>query len=472
MNKKEWFASLGHVHGDVPMKGKIDEWWNWYTASGDFYESTETDGKRIYKVKRISMHPAGMVCEDWTSLTVNESAEVGITGDEGDTAAAIASEYLKEWVKAERFIERAPENVQRMYALGTSAWALRLEGISDTLSISKDARFIPQRFDARSIFPLTFDEDGCTECAFESEVTIAGRRLTQVQLYQIGDRGTYEIHTAHFDDKGKRVVVDGIAATIDTRSKIAPFALMRPGLDNTYWDYSPFGVSVFDRASGPIEVLENALNGTNSDLELGQKMVFVPEDMLEVDSDGNTIVPWAKGQRLFRKTVNDTIGESSGIHEYNPALRIADNRMALSTALELLSKRCGFGPGYYSLEQGGGIIKTATEVSSDNSELMRNRAKHERSVGAAIAAICESVVDLGRTMKGLALPDVTGRVRVVFDDSIIEDTESKRRRDLEDVAAGALALWEYRMKWYAEDEETARAAVGEMAFDPFGDATI
>ena len=50
-----------------------------------------------------------------------------------------------------------------------------------------------------------------------------------------------------------------------------------------------------------------------------------------------------------------------------------------------------------------------------------------------------------------------------FSDSILTDEKSKRNQDMQDVAIGALKLWEYRMKWYNEDEKTAKANVSNDA---------
>ena len=44
-------------------------------------------------------------------------------------------------------------------------------------------------------------------------------------------------------------------------------------------------------------------------------------------------------------------------------------------------------------------------------------------------------------------------------DSILTDEETERKQDMADVAAGFMHHWEYRMKWYGEDEETAKANV-------------
>ena len=46
-----------------------------------------------------------------------------------------------------------------------------------------------------------------------------------------------------------------------------------------------------------------------------------------------------------------------------------------------------------------------------------------------------------------------------FSDSVLIDEETERKQDMADVAAGFMHHWEYRMKWYGEDEETAKANV-------------
>ena len=63
----------------------------------------------------------------------------------------------------------------------------------------------------------------------------------------------------------------------------------------------------------------------------------------------------------------------------------------------------------------------------------------------------------------LGVPGLTDQVEITvdFDDSIIEDTETERKRDREDVNMGAMTLLEYRMKWYSEDEATAKEHIIE-----------
>ena len=49
-----------------------------------------------------------------------------------------------------------------------------------------------------------------------------------------------------------------------------------------------------------------------------------------------------------------------------------------------------------------------------------------------------------------------------FNDSILTDEETERKQDMQDVAMGVMPLWEYRMKWYNEDEATAKSKITEQ----------
>lgn len=450
MGWSEHLKGLGY-DPDVPMAAKVSEWYGWYTASNDWYSSTEyaPTARRTYVVERETIKPARMVAQEWASLLLNERTQVSVTEED-------ANEWLQAWLTQAHFFSSGQNLVERAFALGTGAWALRVAGIDPAAAYSPGARIIAQRFDARQIVPLTYDEDTCTECAFVSQTTVRGRTYDQVQMHLLGDGG-YEIQTALFDGHGGRVSLPGIAPLFKTRSAAPLFALVRPALENTHWDYGPFGVSVFDDAIGAVKLTDAALDNTYRDIWLGQKMLFLDERMLETDSSGNVVIPRERDQQLFRKTEMDG-GASRLIEEYNPTLRVDDNRTALSTGLALLGLRCGMGADYFDFSEAAGL-KTATEVIAEQGDLFRNIRKHENALAVSIDAILTAVMSLARTVAGAALPEDPGPVEVLFDDSVIEDTGALRRRDLEDVAAGLMQPWEYRMKWYGEDEATARRMV-------------
>ena len=123
-----------------------------------------------------------------------------------------------------------------------------------------------------------------------------------------------------------------------------------------------------------------------------------------------------------------------------------------AVALQMLGDLTGFGISYLDMNESRGYVKTATEVSSDNSALMRNIKRHENSLEGAIVSIARAVMHASRGF-GESIPN-GGETRIQFDDSIIQDTAAEKEQDMAGVGV-TMAAWEYRAKWYGEDEKTA-----------------
>ena len=323
------------------------------------------------------------------------------------------------------------------------------------------------RHDARSIVPLSWDANGCTEAAFASSIVHGGRTYIQWVVHTLDD-GSAVIRTAHFKGNGQRVELEGFAAEVRTGVPGPLFALLRPEIDNTYPAPGPFGVSVFDGAVGALKLADGSFDNAWRDIFLGQKMMFVPEEMLRREEDGTLTVPRAKDQQLFMALPSEAVGgEPRKPYEYNPSLRVDDNRRAIDTALALLGKRCGFGMKYYSLDEAGNP-KTAKEVGADNAELMRNAKKHEQAMGAGISRLVESAAALSNRFCAAGLPDISGKVCVLFGDTIIQDEDTERERMRADVAAGLVPAWKYTQTYYGVSAETAKQWTGEAGADGAG----
>ena len=54
---------------------------------------------------------------------------------------------------------------------------------------------------------------------------------------------------------------------------------------------------------------------------------------------------------------------------------------------------------------------------------------------------------------------------VNFDDSIIEDTGAEKDRFLQEIRDGVRQKWEYRVKFFGEDEQTAKAMTASDSSD-------
>lgn len=70
---------------------------------------------------------------------------------------------------------------------------------------------------------------------------------------------------------------------------------------------------------------------------------------------------------------------------------------AFRVALQTLSDLCGFGINYFDLENVG-YVKTTTEMSADNSALMRNIRGHEHALEGAITGVCRALLAVERAL--------------------------------------------------------------------------
>ena len=431
-NATKWLASIGYPAASLttPMEGKVLEWWGYFMQSASFYTREEKDEHgATNKVKVRSCTPADMVCSDMAALLYNEKASISVPS--GD---AMAEAWLASWLDSCNWHNTAPLAMKRMCATGTAAWALHVEG-ANRVGQSDRLRVTPVRYDARSIIPLRWDGVRCSDCAFIGTMWLKGSRCTQIEVHRPdAATGNYQEFCAFFDERGEQFEPGGfLQATeaLDTKQPKPTFQLIRLADDNPYWDYSPMGVSLFDKAIDAIETVDLAFDSIGNDLFLGRKMVILPENMLHRNEAGRLEIPHMNGQQFFVATESNVYDGNAAIFEYNPSLRAEENRQMLATALQVLGKRIGFG------------------------------------TKPAISDIVEAAANICRTLGTASIPDMTGQVQVVMGDNIMDDDDTLRERDRADVAAGLLEPWRYMVRWQGYTEEDAKAATSATAGVPF-----
>ena len=86
--------------------------------------------------------------------------------------------------------------------------------------------------------------------------------------------------------------------------------------------------------------------------------------------------------------------------------------------------------------------------------LLQDLARHEHLLEGSLANLSHALLHMNRSF-GQELGD-EGEVYVLFDDSIISDTAAEKAQDMAEVGV-TMHAWEYRMKWYGEDEKTTKA---------------
>ena len=268
---------------------------------------------------------------------------------------------------------------------------------------------------------------------------------------------TYAIKTVCFDEDGNEIEVEGVCAEYDTSCPFPTFAIVKPAIENTRVDMSPYGQSIFADAIDAVQAVDLAFDAMINEVDVSKMRVFLSDVLFDKERDGKKRISIPFGKQdctVFRKVMST----EDTIQEFAPALRTASQVEALRISLQMLGDLCGFGITYFDFDSTG-YIKTATEVSSDNSALMRNIARHEHGLEQSIVGIARALLHVAQGF-GIELPH-EGAIHVTFDDSIIVDTYQEKKQDLSEVGV-TMTVAEFRTKWYAESPEVAEEKAAEL----------
>ena len=435
------------------MSAHIEQWYQWYTAQHPFYTERYVGvDKRSHKRQKLSLRPARRVCREWASLIANE---MGVQSD-----SPLANGFIRDWCERTGFYALFQRGVERAFAMGTGAMALWFDVRDEETSIRV------RRYDAKMVIPLTWDEDGTTECAFCTRVTVKGKPAVQLQVHAVdGGTRTYHIRTKVWvEEKPVDLGAMGVIEDFDTGCATPTFCLLSPAIDNTVQDTSPYGVSVFNDALDAIRMLDASWTALYDETDLLRAVLMLPDSMIDTVSEDGERRPLAFGereQRLYRLT-ESPVTEAGKPYAFAPAMRTSSIHEVYADACAALGDECGFGSQYFRPDKAGGL-KTATEVSADNSALMRNIRNHENALGKELGRLLTSLAECARIHCGADVEEAADPVRVVWDDSIITDTGAEKTQMMAEVAAGIVPKWMYLVRFYGMDEESARAAAPEQA---------
>ena len=216
-------------------------------------------------------------------------------------------------------------------------------------------------------------------------------------------------------------------------------------------DGSACGVSIYESAENLIRKAD--IQGARLDWEYdsGERAIHIDERALK-KSGGKTYLPRLK-KRLYKGLNLDDGKDKELYKEYSPEMRDE----AFRRGLEEYKREIEFNVGlaYGDLSDAQEVDKTATEVLVSKTRKYNRvtaiQGKLEECLNGFVTALA---FYNGSYMSGVEFT-------CEFNDSILADEESERQQDRQDVSMGVMSLLEYRMKWYNEDEETAKAKLPE-----------
>lgn len=454
MNANEIIKKVTGNNKLYDMSGYIANWLEWYTGNvKSFHNYTVYNGKKQVAMKRLTLNMAKRVCEDWANLLLNEKTDITISDNHSQEIVQKALEDCKFW-------QRGNEGIEKSFALGCGAFVVVVDNIGTNeqgqlVDVSKSqvkVKFV----NATKIIPLTFEDEEITECAF---ININSGK-TYISIHVKNEKGNYEIHNITCQGEGDNLsfVDDEDHTVFDTQNSIPWFAIIKPNIANNIDINSPLGVSIFANAMDNLKEIDLVFDSYANEFILGKKRIFVSTTDWVVDPRTGEDRDVFDSNDVVIQYLPESDDGKQMITDVTQELRVEAHITALQNQLNLFGYKCGLGTEHYKFDSQG--VATATQVVSVNSEMFRNIKKQEIIIEAALITMVRAMLYAINTFTSETV-NTTAEITIKFDDSIIADEESERSQDLIDMNNGIMSKWEYRVKWYNEDEETARRKVEE-----------
>lgn len=328
-----------------------------------------------------------------------------------------------------------------------------------------------QYIQADCFFPLEFDSGRITSCAFLDQFRRGEEIYSRIEIHSL--RGNeLSIRNRAFVSRtdgilGTEVPVGSVKkwSQLATEVRFAgveklPFGYFKVPLGNHIDTGSPLGVSVFSRAIDLIREADERYSQISWEYKSKEAAVHIAQSLLKYRKDTDSFEYPSGMDRLYR-TVEYNAGavDKPFLEEYSPDIRDEAFFNGWNHQLRMIEFVCNLA--YGTISDPNNTDKTAEEI----------RASKQRSYSfiatcqTALQRALEDLVDAMAFWCNLyhLCPSGSYHTSFVWDDSIVVDADKERETDRADVAMGAMPLWEYRMKWYGETQEQAKAAVQQPA---------
>nr|DAI76824.1 MAG TPA: portal protein [Caudoviricetes sp.] len=394
-------------------------------------------------VKAVGLPAA--ICREVTRPTLVEFT-ANITGSQ-------RADYLNDG------FQLAKENFGKALELG-----LALGGVALKPYIYGD-KLLVDMTGAAGFQPTKFDPTGrCIGGVFRDKpVKVNGKYYVRLESHDLTDTVYTIKNKAYYSDStgsvGAPAPLEVVPEWADIQEEVTIqnmdgplFAYFKPPITNTADTNSLCGMSIYGDAA-TMELIKQADEQWERlwwEFKSGERKVLM---------DGNTSTANMFDKRLFE--IGAFTADGDFYQFLNPELR----NDAVYKGFQDVLRRIEFNVGlsYGDISDPQTVEKTATEIRSGKQRkyvlISSIQTALEHTFDALIYAM-----DVYATLYGLA---ADGEYEVTYDwgDSILDDQETKGNefaRDLQLLNAGIMNDWEFRAKYFNEDEATAKAALPKM----------
>ncbi len=426
------------------MSNAIYQWGKLYTNEAPWIKAD---------IKGLGL-PAS-ICTEMARLVTMES-EVKISGS---TRADMIAKYMVPFLGSlSRYVE---------YACSTGG--ISFKPYRDSKGIAIDVT------KAGYFYPVSFDgAENITGVIFPEFKRVGKKMFTRLE-YQQHSGKRYTIINKAFVSRQAQVKNDNVInlgqeislEEVPEWENIEPYVEFQ-NADRTLFSYfkipvannidpeSPLGVSIFARAISQIKDADEQYGAAMWEYKSKETAIQATSEFFKRDRQGNVLLP--KGKERQYVDMGNNIADADGrpfFNVFSPEIRDQSFFNGYNKIVQKVEFNSGLA--YGTLSDPQVVEKTAEEIKMSKQRSYSTVKAIQNNLGEAIKVLVNAV-DAWMTIENLAPPGSVN-ISMSWDDSLVTDKQAEREQDLKDLAAGVMQAYEYRMKWYGEDEATAREKV-------------
>lgn len=386
----------------------IEECQSWYKNKPTEFHKRKTLNGVEYDLQSLNF--AKRCCSDDANLC--EVVEINA----GENEAKF--EGVLKILEDNRFSPAYRKQLEVLSASGTVGGYIRLDNatmLSDGTVTGGDIRI--NYVEADGIIPLTVVNDDIVECGFWGTDLVKGETITTLVIFKLVE-GNYTADSYFFDKNGKEMEEKRISITL---GDVKPFFVMRTAEVNNLENMEGYGYPKLHSAIPMLRCLDLAFNVLYSDLDKGEKMIFINEMLCDFREDGSPM--FTPEQKKMFMLLGEKLPDQDTLYkEYNPEIRVQVVKDAFETCLSLLSMSFGYGTKKYTFE--GGQIKTATEYIGERQDAMQELNKQRAEAEAYIKNIVKAIIWFSNKFNNTEW-NIDEDICIEFDDSYVNDRQSE-----------------------------------------------
>lgn len=400
----------------------------------EYFNSNGVKQKRKYR----TINMVKLSAELLSGLVFNEQCEIVVSDnkDEDEKANTFksANDFIQHVFEHNDFKKNLAKYLDPMFAIGGLAVRPYVDQESGEIEFSWAL--------ANAFYPLRNNSNGISEgvMKFVTMKMEKGKAIYYTLLeFHEWNKGQYFITNELYksDNKseiGKRVplseLYEDLIESVELKGLTRPiFNYLKPFGFNNINPHSPLGLGITDNSKDTLNRINDAIDQFHWEIRMGQRTVFVSDQMLSLVPDENGLPPI----QIFDPDVNvfkamKLATDDEFVKDVTNDIRTEQYVAAINRTLKDLEMELKLSVGTFSFD--GKSMKTATEVVSENDLTYRTRNNHVNEVEKFIKGLIVSVLELAKatTWNGKSLFDgdipTFEHIGVDFDDGVFQDREA------------------------------------------------